>query len=173
LAIEEAGKGSYPGAIVDATRAIDSAPPNPKVRANLHVSRGQYYWRCGAYVAARDDWQAALDLVPDSADPALWLARLSALGPPEVSNPTRALALVGSLADRENAPPQAVLTLAAAKARLGDYQSALDTLKRFTADAGGPIREYVRAVCLFHLGQKRAAIDALSEARAWDEREAP
>jgi WD40 repeat protein len=173
LAWWESAKGNYPGAVLDATRAIDTAPPDPKARAGLHVARGQYQWRCGSHAAARDDWQTALELDPASADAALWLARLWALGPTDLSNPRRALALVGPLAEPADAPPQAVLTLAPAQARLERYQLALDTFRRLTGDAGGPVREYVRAVCLFHLGQQPAAREALAAARTWDDRQAP
>jgi hypothetical protein len=172
LALEEAAKGNYPAAVVDVNRAIDSAGADPTVRARLYVTRGQYQWRSGAYLAARDDWQIALDLVPESSDAALWLARLCALGPPEVSNPTRARALVGPLAEPETAPPEAVLTLGVAQARLGRHQAALSTLNRLKGDAGNPVRDYVRAVCLFHLKERQAAIDALAAARQRDDQDA-
>src|SRR5262249_42402347 len=149
-----------------------AAPPDRPLRAKLLVERGEYHWRCGGFGPARDDWLAALELAPESAEAAVWLARGLLLGPPEVRNPRRAFSAPARRAGGDARSPAVRLYVGVAQVRLGQYREGLATLDRIPADAGGPVRDYFRAVALAYLGQRAAAQEALSAARTADERTA-
>jgi tetratricopeptide (TPR) repeat protein len=172
IAIQEAGLGKFVVAIKDANYALAVAPPDHNLRARLLIERGEYHWRNGGSIPARDDWQAALELAPESADAAVWLARLLLLGPPEVRNPQRAFGLLAPFAGQDGRTPAVTLYAGIAQVRRGRYRDGLETLNRVAAEEGGSVRDYFRAVALSHLGDKAAAQEAWNAARAADERAA-
>ncbi len=165
IAWVEATKKNYPGAIVDGTRAIDSAGPDPKWRGKLHRERGEFHWHGGSFTAARDDWQIALSLDPTAVEPIVWLARLWALGPPEVQDPQRAIALGAPLAKSKDPPTQLLLALAAAELRLGRPREALLMLEALKPDTG-PVRDYLMASCQALLGERKSAEESFARGRS-------
>ena len=106
-------------------RGLFHLPNDAATRAAFRALRGTYWQRNLSFQAARDDWEAALKLVPDEETAASNLARLYVMGPPELRDPRRAVAVTATMLLRDDLKPTGQLLQAMAHVRL-EHSDAAD-----------------------------------------------
>jgi hypothetical protein len=127
LAEHEASERNWPDAIDDMNNGLFHVPNDAAVKAAFLAQRGTYLQRNLSFQAARSDWEAAIDLMPEQPTAATGLARLYVMGPPELRDPRRAVPLAAMLVLDDDSNSSGQLLQAMAKVRLG--KSDPDTLQ--------------------------------------------
>jgi hypothetical protein len=110
------------------------------------TERGEYYRRNRNFQAARVDWQNALELSPVETTAALHLARLLALGPPDVQDPNRSRALAQEFKAQGSTDPVWDVLLGMANLRLGEKTGAKELLSATGADEWQTLIAYFRVL---------------------------
>jgi WD40 repeat protein len=124
LAEAEAWEGNWPDAVANMNRGLLQLPDEPATKASFLALRGTYLQRNLSFAAARDDWEAALQLVPDESTAATGLARLFVMGPPELRDPRRTVSLAATLALDDKTKSTAQLLQAMARVRLEQSEAS-------------------------------------------------
>jgi lipopolysaccharide biosynthesis regulator YciM len=159
--------GHWQSAIQDFTIAINKRPLLPYL-----VSRGNAYERTEKYKEAAADWQAALETRPlskaDEASVCNSLAWFHVICPANLREPVKALALASRAVRLEPTNWAYVNTLGACHYRLGQYDQAVETLRRCLRNSRAPASElFFLALSYQQLNENTQARECFDQAMYW------
>jgi tetratricopeptide (TPR) repeat protein len=169
LILNEAARaiGDYSGAL---EHVQDAA-----ARSLVCKQLGLAHSRLGRHAEARDDWQQAVDLTPNSAEANNNLAWLLATCPDAaLRDPRRAVALAAKAAELQPSQGMYWNTLGAARYRAGDWAVAIEALnKSMELRQGGDAFDwFFLAMAEYQRGNKDEARRWYDKAREWTQRNA-
>jgi tetratricopeptide (TPR) repeat protein len=154
--------GEYAKAIDDRTKAIALDPKN----AGTWHWRGSSYQRLGQHANAIADYSKALQLDPNHAGARNGLAWVLATCPDrKLRDPRRAVALAKRAVQLAPKEANSWNTLGAAHYRAGDFQSAIEALKKSTQLGNGD-----KSHDWFFLAMAHWRLDKREKARQWYDR---
>ncbi len=168
LAQWESLRKQYSDAAFNMGQAIHELLPDAsiKTRADLLVLRGSYHRLNQNTQAALDDWQHALDLMPDHVEAALALARQCLVGSRDRHDAARAHRLLAPLAGHDRPDAEAATLLGIAQIKLRRTREGIALLEKTDAGVLAGFQQLHLALAYHESQQRPAALVALDAAGA-------
>src|SRR5262249_28091203 len=156
-------------AIGDFSKALEQTA-DAGSKSAVYQQRGLAHSHLGRYAEARDDWQQAVDLAPNSAEARNNLAWLLATcRDATLRDPLRAVALATKAVEMRPTLGTCWNTLGAAQYRVGDWAAAITALKKSMElrQGGDAIDRFFVAMAEWKRGNEDEARRWYEKAAAW------
>lgn len=166
LAEHEIDDGNPADAVQNVTQALAELRADVPLeeRAMLLTWRGVYQVLNNNWIAARDDWQQALRIQPNSGPPLQHLARLYLLGPKKLRNASSAMSILAPVLLTRDSDEEIASLMGVAQCQLGLWEVAAKALQQVKG-RHRVLASYYLAISLHRIGRSQEAEQAFNEAQ--------